>query len=372
MTVSTGLDRLAQGEALLDRSARLALLSNRAARDRAGRWPLEVLRAAGYQVSLLLTPEHGLEVAAEAGAVVGHSRLGDLPVFSLYGADLAPVEEALTGVDLIVADLADIGVRYYTYPWTVRETMRLAARHALPLTILDRPNPLGGTVIEGSLPQLDSPVCASLVPIRHGLTLGELSRWNRQTFDLEVELGVVPVTGWEREQRFPATGLPWVPPSPALPNFSAVTLYPGTCLLEGMTMSEGRGTAAPFQQFGSPQLSPGALIEELQGQEALAGATLEPVTFTPQASKWAGVPCAGVRVTVTDADRFQPVRAGLALVGALRAVPDFAFLPSFDKLAGTTEWREHLLAGAAPEEITAGFAAAEGRFRRERTEVLLY
>lgn len=372
MTVRTGLDRVAAGETALPHAARLALLSNRAARTSDGRWALDALRDAGYDIRLLLGPEHGVDLAADAGATVGHSRLGDIPVLSLYGADLAPVEEALGDIDLIVADLLDVGARYYTYPWTIRETMRLAAAHDVAVTILDRPNPLGGTAIEGNLPELDSPVCASRVPIRHGLTLGELSLWNRNTYEIPVQLDVIPLTGWRRQERFDATGLPWVPPSPALPDLEAVTLYPGTCLIEGTTLSEGRGTDAPFRQFGSPHLDAEAVIAALQTDEAMAGLSLSAVRFTPTASKWAGEACAGIRLSITDADALRPVRAGLAIIGALRAADDFAFLPFFDLLAGTPRWREVFENGGSPSEITAGLAADEEGFRKARRDVLLY
>lgn len=372
MTVLTALDRLAAGEVRPNPAERIALLSNQVSRAADGRWAFEVLRDAGFPVTLLLGPEHGLDASAAAGAHVGHGRLGDIPVLSLYGADQAPVEEALDSVDRIMVDLPDVGARYYTYPWTVRETMRMAARHDVRVTILDRPNPLGGENIEGNIAELDSAVSSSPVPIRHGLTLGELSLWNCEMHSIPVALDVIPVMGWRRSQYFDETGLPWVSPSPNLNNLEATLLYPGTCLVEGTTLSEGRGTDAPFRQLGSPRLDADGILDSLRGDDALAGLALEKVSFTPSSSKWAGEECRGLRLTVTDRQVLHPVRAGLALIGALRQSPDFAFLPFFDNLAGTKTWRERLSQGAEPEAITDAFRAGENAFRNERQRVLLY
>jgi uncharacterized protein YbbC (DUF1343 family) len=373
--VYSGVDRLALGAAELPRSARLGLLTNRAARTSSDRWTGTVLLDRGYHLTLLLTPEHGLAVDAAAGAPVSHSQFGGIPVLSLYGADMSPVEGALETVDALVVDLPDVGCRYYTYGWTVREVLKLAARHGKPVYCLDRPNPLDGMAIEGNKPArgYDSAVCASSVPVRHGLTLGELAVWNRHDLGLEVEISVVRVEGWQRPMAWAETGLPWTPPSPAIRSAEATDFYPGTCLIEGTNVSEGRGTEAPFTLVGAPFLDGGWLATVLSDDEALAGASVEPVDFTPQSSKWVGRWCSGVRLTMNDRSEFRPVRAGLALVAALATHPEFAFLPGqFDALAGTGSWRERLMRGMTPAEIAEEWASDEVNFRVEREALLLY
>lgn len=372
--VRTALDRLASGDVRMTHNARLGLLTNRAARTVGGVWAGDALRAAHYDISLLLSPEHGLDVAAEAGAHVAHARFGDVPILSLYGADRAPVEEALSALDMLVVDLPDVGCRYYTYPWTVRELLRRAAHHRLPVTLLDRPNPLGGRVVEGNLPDedMDSPVCASPVPVRHGLTMGELALWNRRAYGIEVELTVIPLEGWQRGSLWNETGLPWVGPSPALPSFDSAIVYPGTCLLEGTNVSEGRGTSRPFQCLGAPFVDGEALARRLSDSPFLAGASVEPATFTPATGKWVGEECRGVQVKIHDPTTFHPVAAGVAIVAALRREPSFAFRAFFDRLAGTTRWRHSLESGAGPEEIVNRWPAAEARFTQEREAIFLY
>ncbi len=373
--VLSGIDRIELGTAELPHSARLGLLTNRAARTAGGQWTGRVLLGHGYHLTLLLTPEHGLEVDAAAGSPVGHSQLGATPVLSLYGADLSPVNEAMDTVDALVVDLPDVGCRYYTYSWTVREVLKLAARHGKAVHLLDRPNPLDGVRIEGNIPETgyDSAVCASSVPVRHGLTLGELAWWNRYDLDLEVEILVITVDGWRRGMAWADTGLPWTPPSPAITSAEAAAFYPGSCLIEGTNVSEGRGTDAPFVMVGAPFVDGARLVAALRSDDTFTGASIEPVDFTPHSSKWAGRLCQGVRLTISNRHEFRPVRAGLALVAALASHPGFDFLPrQFDALAGTASWREALARGVTPTEISHAWESDENRFRAEREPILQY
>ncbi len=373
--VRTGLDRVRDGEISLDRGSRWALLTNRAARAADGAWSGDALRDAGYRLALYLSPEHGLEATAGAGAEVGHSSLGDVPVLSLYGADPEPVEKALETADGVIVDLPDAGCRYYTYPATVQETLRLCGSRGVPVVLLDRSNPLGGMAIEGNLPDpgIESDVCASRVPVRHGLTLGELTRWNVAHRHIGVDFSVIPCAGWKREMLWPQTDLPWVPPSPALRSFSATLIYPGTCLLEGTTMSEGRGTETPFEVVGAPGVDAGLLADRLSAGSLTTGARFEPAAFTPAASKWQGQECNGVRVVVEDPVSFHPVATGLAIVHALMTALGFAFRDRFfDLLSGTSRVREQLQAGADPADIAAGWAEDERVFREARRSILLY
>jgi uncharacterized protein YbbC (DUF1343 family) len=375
LPVTNGIDRLVRGVVELPRSARLGLLTNRAALSTVGEWTGTVLLELGYRVALLLTPEHGLTVDAAAGAPVGHSLMGDTPVLSLYGADLAPVERALEAIDVVVVDLPDVGCRYYTYGWTVREALKLATQHTKPVYCLDRPNPLDGVTIEGSRPDAgyDSAVCASSVPVRHGLTLGELALWNRHALNLDVDVVVLATEGWRRDIAWAHTGLPWAPPSPAMSSAETAEIYPGTCLIEGTNISEGRGTEAPFRTIGAPFLDGGSLAAALRSDDAFTEVAVEPIGFTPQSSKWAGQMCHGVRLTVNHRSKFHPVRAGLALVAALATHQEFAFLPGhFDALAGTASWRERLTRGVTPTEIAEDWESDEAEFRIEREAFLLY
>lgn len=374
-SVRIGVDRLAVGAAELPRSARLGLLTNQAARTSAGQWTGAVLVDAGYRLALFLTPEHGLAVDAAAGAPVGHSQFGSIPVLSLYGADTSPVDAALETVDALVIDLPDVGCRYYTYGWTVREVLKLATRHGKPVYCLDRPDPLDGMEIEGNKPDAgyDSAVCASLVPVRHGLTLGELALWHRSDLGLELDLSIITAEGWRRRMTWAETGLPWTPPSPAMRSAEAAGFYPGACLIEGTNVSEGRGTESPFTMLGAPFLDGGSLATVLSNDEAWAGTSIEPVSFTPQSSKWAGRPCGGVRLIMKDRSEFRPVRAGLALVAALATHPEFAFLAGqFDALAGTATWRERLTLGITPAEIATEWESEQANFRVAREAVLVY
>jgi uncharacterized protein YbbC (DUF1343 family) len=285
------------------------------------------------------------------------------------------VKHAIEGVEGIIVDLPDAGCRYYTYPATVQETMRLAEDVGVPVVILDRPNPLGGAALEGNLPDpgVESNVCASRVPVRHGLTPGELARWNVADRTIGADLTVIPCSGWHRGMLWPDTGLPWVPPSPALRSFAAALVYPGTCLLEGTTMSEGRGTKTPFEIVGAPGVDSMVLADALSRSSLTAGARFEPVTFTPAASKWSGEECRGVRIIVEDVISFHPVATGLALVHALMIAPGFAFHQRhFDLLWGTSRTRERLQAGTDPAEIAASWEDDEHRFGDARRPILLY
>jgi uncharacterized protein YbbC (DUF1343 family) len=366
------------GDYRLSRTARLGLLTNRSARTsaRSGSvWSRDALREAGYTISLLLTPEHGLDLAAAAGEPVPHSRHANIPVLSLYGADPFPLDEALSEIEELVIDLPDVGCRYYTYPWTVRELLRKAAERGLPVTLLDRPNPLGGAIVEGNVPDpgFDSPVCASPVPVRHGLTMGELALWNRRAHAIDVNLSVVPMKGWRRELLWTDMALTWAPPSPALPRFCAARVYPGTCLFEGTNISEGRGTDTPFETVGAPFVDPLAVLRSLERSELLAGANVRCASFTPTSSKWEGAKCLGVRIDPYDLHVFRPVAAGIALVASFSRESDFVFGPSrFDALAGTTTWRQALERFVPPEEIINRWQQGEARYLEERREILLY
>lgn len=368
MITVPGIDRVISGEMKLPKPARIGFLTNYAARTRDGRWSGQAIPAAGYDVVCFLGPEHGLSASAPAGADVPHAQGGSIPVLSMYGADQSAVKSAVAGIDLILVDLQDVGCRYYTYNWTIRELMRMAADYGKAVVILDRPNPLGGDVIEGNLPDAtDSPVCASAVPVRHGLTIGELALYNRRYFEIDVDLSVVPMRSWNRHMQWSATGLAFIPPSPNLRSPNALVLYPGTCLIEGTNVSEGRGTDAPFQVIGAPFVNAELLARALSGVEA---GTL---AFVPTESKWEGENCRGVKIRVPRSHAARSVELGLTLVTTLSVMPRFQFRPPFfDALAGTCAWRGRIERGESAGEIAAGWREDEARFQADREDLLLY
>ena len=353
----------------------------------------------GIRLARLFGPEHG--VRGEAQDMIGvpaapDSRTG-IPVSSLYGAtfeSLTPTAADLAEIDVLVIDLQDIGSRYYTYVWTMGLAMKAAAAAGVSVVILDRPNPLGGLAVEGGpvSPGFESFVGLGSVPVRHGLTIGEMARviaagmsWGLPPVDrpLDLDLQVVAMEGWRREMAFEETGLPWVLPSPNMPTVETAFVYPGLCLLEGTNLSEGRGSTRPFEIVGAPFLDGHRLAADLAGM-GLSGVVCRPLTLRPTFHKFAGQPCGGIQLHVTDRAAFRPVRAGIAfLAAARRQAPDafrwrseayefVAGIPAIDLLAGTDGLRRGIDAGASVDELTASFPAFERDFRERVRERLLY
>lgn len=377
-SVHTGLDRL-----MLDgfeplRGKRFALLTNNAAADALGRSILDVMRFAPEEarLHLLYSPEHGLKGQAEAGAAVASSRLDDIPVISLYGDRKAPSASELAEVGLFVVDLPDIGSRYYTYADTMKQCIEACARANTPVLVLDRPNPLGGVVVEGPLPErTSSPVCSIDVPVRHGLTLGEMAVWHAMhTFSaLGPQVMVHTLDGWRRNLYLDDCQLPWIAPSPNMPDLETAVLYVGMCLFEGTNLNEGRGTDIPFQVFGAPWVRPDDLLETVE-RAALTGAGLEPIEYTPRSIPGrAATPrhqdqrCRGLRVRVADRERIRPFTVALALLTALvQTHPEFEMTNFFDTLMGSSRLRQDILAGRNATQIAAGYAEEHTAFALKR------
>ena len=342
--------------------------------------------APGVELAALFAPEHGLATGAMAGdeiATVVHPRLG-VPVYSLYGERRVPTADQLAGLDLLVIDLQDVGARFFTYASTVSLVLEACGRGGPPVLLLDRPNPINGVTIEGPLLE---PACRSfvgweLVPIRHGLTLGELARYANDVRGYGADLEVLPLAGWRRTHWYGETGLPWVLPSPNIPTVATATVYPGTCLLEGTTLSEGRGTTLPFELLGAPWIDPDGLAAALNAL-ALPGARWRPAAFTPWHGRvHVGVPCGGVQLHVTDRDAFRPVEAALHVLATARrlAPDDFAWRPPaepggphfIDLLAGTPRLRVALDDGVPVPEIVASWRDDLASFADRRRPYLLY
>ncbi len=371
------------------RGARLGLLSHPAsvAADLAGARELLARRFPG-RLTVLFSPQHGL-LGEKQDNMIASADARDpvlkLPVVSLYGPRLAPPDDALAAVDVILADLMDVGTRVYTFGATLARVMATAGGLGKKVVVLDRPNPIGGVAVEGNLlrPELASLVGPYPLPMRHGFTLGELARYYQVTQSLDCDLEVVPAAGWRRRDYFDATGLPWVLPSPNLPTLDAAIVYPGQVLLEGTNLSEGRGTTRPFELFGAPFLEPSRLQAALSAHE-LPGVILRPACFEPTFHKWAGELCRGFQLHVTDRGVYQPYFTTLALLQVIRELyPDqFAWrqppyeyekerLP-FDLLTGDAAIRLGLERGLTVAELAAAWQEDLRRFMAARREFLLY
>lgn len=327
---------------------RIGLVTSPSAVDGQLRSTLDLLTAAGG-VSALFGLEHGLRGNAQAGEKVetGVDPRTGLPVYSLYGANLKPTKEMLEQVDCLVFDVQDVGVRLYTYLYSLLYLLEAAAEANLRIFVLDRPNPLGGEVVSGGI--LEESLQSFVgypIPIRYGLTIGEMALFFNETRRIGADLTVVKMEGWQREFTWKDTGLPWVPPSPNMPTTDTVLVYPGTCLVEGTNLSEGRGTCRPFELIGAPWVDPYAWAEELNNL-GLPGAAFRPTYFTPMFSKHKDKVCGGVQLHVLDGEQFSPISTAVHLLSVTGSMYDeFEFLgPSkgryfFDLLAGTTALRE--------------------------------
>jgi len=373
------------------RGLSVGLVCNPTAADRRLRHAADLLHEApGVHLAALFAPEHGLRGEAQYMAAVADDRdpRTGVPVHSLYGksADsLRPTEEALRGLDALVFDIQDVGTRWYTYQATMLYCMEAAARAGIAFFVLDRPNPIGGLAVEGpSLsPGFESFCGVHDVVVRHGLTVGELARLYRAERGLDLSLTVVPCRGWRRDMFQRDTGLPWIFPSPNMPTPETALVYPGTCLLEGTNLSEGRGTTRPFELFGAPWLDGRRLAEDLAALR-LPGVRFRPVCFVPTWDKHQGRACRGVEIVVTDRERFRPFRTGIACVAAARAQDPERFrwrtqtyefvegIPAFDLLCGSARERQAIEAGRSWRDLDPAWRREERAFAARRKPHLLY
>ena len=387
----TGLDRLLADPEVL-RGRRYGLLAHAAAVT-AGLEPvhLALARRAPAPPALLLAPEHGFHGVEQDMVPAAESRdpWTGIPIGSLYGdsaESLAPEPEVFRNLDLLLIDLQDVGARYYTYAATAVWAARAALSAGCEVWLLDRPNPLGGEVIEGNLrqPGTESFVGAFALPVRHGLTLAELVLLEARRGGWRDGIATFRLAGWRRSMLWPELGRPWVAPSPNVPRFATALVYPGACLLEATTLSEGRGTTRPFELVGGPGVDPPRLAERLAAA-ALEGVAYTPVYFRPQAQKHAGELCGGVQAHVTSAASFASYRAGVELILALCEVAGESFgwraepyefvadRPAVDLLSGDRALRRAVEGGGAGlDGWLASWAADEAAFRDERRRILLY
>ncbi len=391
-SVLSGLDVLAaQGFRPL-RGRRLGVVCNPTAVDRRLEPLVDLLHGAeGIRLVRLFGPEHGVRGSAQDMVGVGGEALDartGVPVVSLYGdrfESLRPSPEQLDGIDALVFDIQDIGSRYYTYAATLLLCMEAAAKAGVAVFVLDRPNPIGGREVEGNLVRegFASFVGLHPLPVRHGLTLGELARLFLEERGLACDLHVVWCEGWRRDQLFDETGLPWVMPSPNMPTLDTALCYPGQCLLEGTNLSEGRGTTRPFEIFGAPFCDPHAFRERLQSWD-LPGVRFRPLWFEPTFHKHRGESCGGLMLHVTDRQAYRPFATGVAVVAAARELWPERFrwrteryefvegIPAFDLLCGTDAVRLAIERGAAPASIGASWAEEQAAFASRRSRFMHY
>ncbi len=389
--VLTGLQRIASDEDKILKQLvgrRLGLLAHSASVDASFRHAVQVMEEAGCSPVVLFGPEHGVSGDAQDMIGVGSTRdkVSGVPVCSLYGdseADLKPKPEWLRGLDAVVIDLQDIGSRYYTFVWTAALMLQEAAAHGVETIVLDRPNPLGGVMVEGApqRPGFRSFVGLFEVAVRHGMTIGEICTMVRRMQGLDqASLTVVKMQGWHREMSFADTGLPWVLPSPNMPTLSTARVYPGGCLLEGTNLSEGRGTTRPFEIWGAPFVDGFDLARRLQAP----GLVLRPLSFRPTFHKHAGQTCGGVQVHVSDPSLFRSYHFYLRAISVVRELwgeslkwrtEEYEFVndrPAIDLLTGGPEFREAVDARQDLDDYLAFDQQNATKFAQARQRDLLY
>jgi uncharacterized protein YbbC (DUF1343 family) len=386
-TVKTGAEVLSEEGFEPLRGKRFALVTNQSATVGDAHL-LEVMASKGVQPAVIFTPEHGLLGKAEDGVRLSDSSSAGIPVKSLYGATRKPALEDLKGLDLIVFDIQDVGVRFYTYISTMGLVMEAAAEAGIPFMVLDRPNPLGGEYVSGFVREGRGRFTSLYpIPVAHGMTVGELAGMIKGEAMLpglaQLDLIVVKMQGWQRSMRWPDTGLPWVATSPNLASFDSALLYPGVGLLEGTGASEGRGTEQPFQVAGWPGIDASALANTLNADE-MPGLHFDPVHFTPvsihgvsSSPKYKNRDLGGVRIHITDYRTVQPVETGVAMACALyAAIPESGrkifFHGGLDDMAGSSRMRLGIQAGESYQAIMAQWSEQVHHFLEERRRYLLY
>jgi uncharacterized protein YbbC (DUF1343 family)/CubicO group peptidase (beta-lactamase class C family) len=373
--VLTGIDVLRGEQFASLRGRRVALLTNETGRTREGTSTIDVLRTApGVTLVALFSPEHGIQGKADEAVASSRDNQRKLPIYSLYGETRRPTAAMLAGVDTIVVDLQDVGVRFYTYTTTVGYILEEAAARHLKVVVLDRPNPINGFAIEGPVADQDALGFTAYYPMptRHGLTLGELARLFNGEKKIGADLTVVPMRNWSREEWFDETGLEWVNPSPNMRSMNAAVLYPGIGSIEGANISVGRGTDTPFEQVGAPWID-GRLLAGVLNARTLPGIRFYPVRFTPSSSKYAGEECRGISMIVTDREALQPVRVGIEIASAIARLYARQFEPNETwRLLGSRALESDVLSGKDPADIGLSWGTGESKWREMRAKYLLY
>lgn len=388
-SVLTGLEVLRQNNFSLIKGRNVGLVVNPASVDSALRSTIDVLRGSdAINLLALFGPQHGIRGETQDNMVEWEGFRDPetgVMVYSLYGETRAPLPEMVKNIDCLVIDLPDVGARYYTFAWTVTLCLQACQENRISCVVLDRPNPITGIMVEGPVldPSFSSFVGLYPLPIRHGMTMGELALYVNREFGINCDLTVVPMEGWERWMWYENTGLPWVLPSPNMPTVDTAVVYPGMALLEGTGVSEGRGTTRPFEIFGSPGVNPYALVRALE-RTNLSGVTFRPLHFVPTFQKHQGKLCGGAQLHVTNRSAFLPVLTGVAVIRVLYYLcpelfrwkePPYEYevekLP-IDVLAGSDRLRLQIEGGCSLEEICLSWKGPADNFLERRKPYLLY
>jgi uncharacterized protein YbbC (DUF1343 family) len=387
MSVLLGSDRLLASSAIDGR--RVGIVCNPASVNAALQHVAD--RFAAYpraRLAAIFGPQHGFRSDVQDNMIeTTHTKdeIRRVPVFSLYSDVREPTAEMLDGIDVLVIDLQDVGVRIYTYIYTMANCLKAARRHGVKVIVCDRPNPIGGTQVEGPVlvPGFESFVGMFPIPMRHGMTIGEIARLFNEHFGIGADLEVVTMDGWTRQMYWDETGLTWIMSSPNIPTFDTTLVYPGGVLFEGTNVSEGRGTTRPFELVGAPWVVAERFADAMNRRE-LPGVFFRPVVFEPTFHKHAHTACAGCQVHVRDRQTFRPVESGVALIESFRAVDPSQFgwkRPPYeyeyekmpiDCLAGSSALREQIDAGAAATDIAASWRQPIDAFLKVRGKFLIY
>lgn len=391
MPVISGLDCLLEdigrGKAL--RGARVGLVCNPASVDGRLRHATErFLHASGVTLAAIFGPQHGFRSDLQDNMIESphaeHARR-KVPIYSLYSETREPTGEMLEGIDVLVVDLQDVGTRIYTFVYTMANCLRAAAKHGQRIVVCDRPNPIGGLAMEGAVlqPGYTSFVGQFPIPMRHGMTIGELARLFNEEYRIDAPLEVVPMRGWNRARYFDETGVPWVMPSPNIPTLDSAIVYPGTVLFEATMISEGRGTTRPFEIIGAPWIDADRFAETMNAR-ALPGVYFRPSFFEPTFQKHARQTCGGCQVHVLDRQAFQPVKTAVAMIEEFRREDPSQFAwkePPYeyeyektpiDIMWGSDQLRKAIEAGATADEIAEGWKGEVAAFEEVRRKYLLY
>lgn len=373
--VLTGIDVLERDGFKQLAGLRIGLVTNQTGRDRAGRSTIDILfKAPGVKLSALFSPEHGIRGLADEKVSDTKDEQTGLPIFSLYGESRRPKADQLKDLDALVYDIQDVGVRFYTYITTLGYVMEEAGKARLPVFVLDRPNPINGNDVEGPIADADklSFTAYHTLPVRHGLTIGELARLYNDERHLNADLRVIKMEGWRRAMWFDATGLVWINPSPNMRSLTEAALYPGIGLLETTNLSVGRGTDTPFEVIGAPWLDGSKLASYLNAKK-IGGVRFIPIRFTPKSSVFKNEECGGINLLITNRSQFQSVLTGVEIAVALHSLfPADWKIDNYSRLLVNADTLERLQRGDAAAEIARSWEAALEGFRPIRERALIY
>ncbi|MEK5495700.1 DUF1343 domain-containing protein [Bacillus sp. FSL M8-0077] len=379
-TVKTGIETLLSSNLSWLKGKKVGLITNPTGIDANMKSSVDLLfEHPDIKLTALYGPEHGVRGDAQAGEGVESytDEKTGLPVYSLYGKTRKPTPEMLKNVDVLLFDIQDVGTRYYTYIYTMAYAMEAAKENNIPFVVLDRPNPIGGLKVEGPVlePEHASFVGLYPIPLRHGMTTGELAYMFNKEFHINADVKVIKMKHWKRSMTFDDTKLPFVLPSPNMPTVDSTFVYPATGLIEGTNVSEGRGTTKPFELIGAPYINSNELADHLNGLK-LKGVQFRPVSFTPTFSKHAGTLSHGVQLYVTDRKSFEAVKTGLSIIKAIHDLypNDFQFLQtgSFDKLIGNSWIKEEINKGTPIKHIMKQYHHDLKTFEKKRKKYLIY